>query len=32
VRVYVVTGCDARGAVGTDASVAYVTTVTLRSR
>jgi hypothetical protein len=32
VRVYVVTGCDTRGAVGTDASVAYVTTVTLRSR
>lgn len=32
VRVYVVTGCDRSGAVGTDASVAYVTTVTLRNR
>lgn len=32
VRVYVVTGCDAVGAVGTDASVTYVTTVTLRNR
>jgi hypothetical protein len=32
VRVYVVTGCNTRGAVGTDASVSYVTTVTLRSR
>ena len=32
VRVYVVTGCDARGVVGTDATVAFVTTVTLRSR
>jgi hypothetical protein len=32
VRVYVVTGCDARGATGSDATVVYVTTVTLRSR
>ena len=32
VRVYVVTGCDSSSALGTDASVSYVTTVTLRNR
>ncbi|HEY3005425.1 MAG TPA: hypothetical protein VGJ44_23975 [Kribbellaceae bacterium] len=32
VRIFVVTGCDARGATGRDGDVAYVTTVTLRNR
>jgi hypothetical protein len=30
-RVFVVTGCDSRGATGSDANVVYVTSVTLRN-